>query len=71
VDYRVDGGLAQLRMGNDGAIDQPGPAPGSGLRTLAERLAAAGGRLTWERDGDRFVVAASLPLDAGTGAEPR
>jgi two-component system sensor histidine kinase DesK len=51
VDYHVTAGLAQLRMGNDGAVDHPG------------------GRLTWARDGDRFVVAASLPLDAGTGAE--
>jgi two-component system sensor histidine kinase DesK len=69
VDYHVTAGLAQLRMGNDGAVDHPAAAAGSGLRVLAERLAAAGGRLTWERDGDRFVVAASLPLDAGTGVE--
>jgi two-component system, NarL family, sensor histidine kinase DesK len=69
VDYHVTAGMAQLRMGNDGAVDHPGAAAGSGLRALAERLAAAGGRLTWERDGDRFVVAASLPLDAGTGVE--
>jgi two-component system, NarL family, sensor histidine kinase DesK len=69
VDYHVTAGLAQLRMGNDGAVDHPADAAGSGLRVLAERLAAAGGRLTWERDGDRFVVAASLPLDAGTGVE--
>jgi two-component system, NarL family, sensor histidine kinase DesK len=69
VDYQVTAGLAQLRMGNDGAVDHPAAAAGSGLRVLAERLAAAGGRLTWERDGDRFVVAASLPLDAGTGVE--
>jgi two-component system sensor histidine kinase DesK len=68
VDYHVTAGLAQLRMGNDGAVDHPGAAAGSGLRVLAERLAAAGGRLTWERDGDRFVVLASLPLDTGTGA---
>jgi two-component system sensor histidine kinase DesK len=56
-------------MGNDGAVDHPGAAAGSGLRMLAERLAAAGGRLTWERDGDRFVVVASLPPNAGAGAE--
>src|SRR5829696_3172956 len=69
VDYRVDAGLARLQVRNDGAIDQPGASPGSGLRTLAERLTAAGGRLTWERDGDRFLVAASLPLAAGSGPE--
>jgi hypothetical protein len=44
VDYRVAAGVAQLRMGNDGAVDQPGASPGSGLRTLAERLVAAGAR---------------------------
>jgi two-component system sensor histidine kinase DesK len=65
VAYRMDGGLARLRMGNDGAGDQPGAASGSGLRALAERLAAVGGTLTWEQDGDRFVVAASLPVRAG------
>ena len=69
VDYRVAAGVAQLRMGNDGAVDQPGASPGSGLRTLAKRLVAAGGTLTWEQDGDRFVVVASLPLDARTGPE--
>jgi two-component system sensor histidine kinase DesK len=69
VDYHVAAGVAQLRMGNDGAVDQPGASPGSGLRTLAERLVAAGGTLTWEQDGDRFVVVASLPLDARTGPE--
>ncbi len=34
------------------------------------RLAAVGGTLSREHDGDRFVVAASLPLDANTGPEP-
>jgi two-component system sensor histidine kinase DesK len=65
VDYRVTAGMAQLRMGNDGAADQPGAASGSGLRALAERLAAVGGTLNWEQDGDRFVVVASLPVHAG------
>jgi two-component system sensor histidine kinase DesK len=65
VDYRVTAGMAQLRMGNDGAGDQPGAAAGSGLRALAERLAAVGGTLTWQQNGDRFVVAASLPVQAG------
>jgi two-component system, NarL family, sensor histidine kinase DesK len=69
VDYRVTAGMAQLRMCNDGAVAAPNASPGSGLRTLAGRLEAAGGRLTWEQDGDRFVVAASLPVDARAGAE--
>jgi two-component system sensor histidine kinase DesK len=69
VDYRVVDGSARLRIGNDGVTDpsgSPGPsgngAGGTGLRSLAERLAAAGGSLTWARDGDRFEVAATLPL---------
>jgi two-component system sensor histidine kinase DesK len=81
VDYRVVGGSARLRIGNDGVTDpagspgpsgspepsgSPGPsgdgAGGTGLRSLAERLAAAGGSLTWARDGDRFEVAATLPV---------
>ncbi|MFB9889522.1 sensor histidine kinase [Planobispora takensis] len=41
-----------------------GTGPGTGLRTLAERLRAAGGELTWRHDGDRFVVAACLPVEA-------
>jgi two-component system, NarL family, sensor histidine kinase DesK len=63
VRYRVTDGVARLRMSNDGAVDQPGSATGTGLRTLAERLEAAGGSLTWGHDGDRFVVAASLPAN--------
>jgi two-component system, NarL family, sensor histidine kinase DesK len=70
VDYRVEAGMARLRVSNDGAAGAdpgPGRGPGTGLDSLAERLAAAGGTLTRERDGDRFVVAASLPLEARAG----
>ncbi|GII81750.1 hypothetical protein Sru01_67320 [Sphaerisporangium rufum] len=67
VGYLITGGLARLTVANDGIPDQPdtghGTGPGTGLRTLAERLRAAGGELTWRRDGDRFVVAAALPAD--------
>jgi two-component system, NarL family, sensor histidine kinase DesK len=69
VDYRVEAGMARLRVCNDGAVAGPGASRGTGLDVLAERLAAVGGRLTWEHDGDRFVVGASLPVDAGTGPE--
>jgi two-component system sensor histidine kinase DesK len=69
VDYRVDAGMARLRVCNDGAVAGPSASRGTGLDVLAERLAAVGGTLTREHDGDRFVVAASLPLDAGTGPE--
>ena len=70
VDYRVEAGRARLRVGNDGAVAGPSPSRGSGLDMLAERLAAVGGTLTRVHDGDRFVVAASLPLNASTGPEP-
>jgi two-component system, NarL family, sensor histidine kinase DesK len=71
VDYRVEAGVARLRVCNDGAVAGPSGLSGTGLDMLAERLAAVGGRLTREHDGDRFVVAASLPLDANTGSEVR
>lgn len=69
VDYRVTGGTARLRMSNDGAAGRSAGPPGSGLRTLAERLHAAGGELTWEHDGDRFTVAATLRADPNGGPE--
>jgi two-component system sensor histidine kinase DesK len=68
VDYRLIDGVACLRVSNDGAVERSEDSAGSGLRTLTERLRAAGGELTWERDGDRFVVAASFPTRDG---EPR
>ncbi|AZQ39128.1 histidine kinase [Streptomyces cyaneochromogenes] len=61
VDYRIADGFARLKVSNDGAQDGPGASDGTGLRTLAERLEAAGGELTWKRDGAHFVVAAALP----------
>jgi two-component system, NarL family, sensor histidine kinase DesK len=70
IDYGVEAGMARLRVGNDGAVAGPSALSGTGLDMLAERLAAVGGTLTREHDGDRFVVAASLPLDASTGSEP-
>jgi two-component system sensor histidine kinase DesK len=62
VDYRVADGVVCLRVSNDGAVDEPVTTGGTGLRTLAERLDQAGGHMTWEHNGDRFVVAASLPF---------
>ncbi|MEU5883994.1 histidine kinase [Spirillospora sp. NPDC047279] len=61
VDYRVSDGLARLRVSNDGAFEPPGVPSGTGLRTLTERLRAAGGSLTWTHDGERFEVSACLP----------
>lgn len=61
VDYRLTDGLAWLEVRNDGAT-APSESPGTGLRSLAERLRAAGGELKWERKHERFIVAASLPV---------
>jgi two-component system sensor histidine kinase DesK len=69
VDYRVTDGFVRLRVSNDGAADSPGSRTGTGLRTLAERLEAAGGELTWAHDAERFVVAASLPAASTDRAE--
>lgn len=62
VEYRVDGDRARLSVRNDGAVAPAGEA--SGLAALAERLADAGGDLTWRHEGDRFEVAATLPVGA-------
>ncbi|MBO0607725.1 sensor histidine kinase [Myceligenerans salitolerans] len=40
--------------------DVAAPGGGSGLASLAERLAAVDGRLSWESAGDRFVVTATV-----------
>ncbi|WP_210584269.1 histidine kinase [Streptomyces sp. GESEQ-35] len=64
VVYRVTGGVASLRVSNDGAEEGRSDTTGTGLRSLDERLRAAGGELTWERDGEWFVVRAALPVDS-------
>lgn len=64
VDYRVLDGLARLRISNDGADAHPHGAEGTGLTALGERLRTAGGDLTWDRDGDRFALVATLPADS-------
>ena len=48
-------------MTNDGALGA-GTTWGHGLTGLAERLAAAGGRLSAGPHGDRFVLAATVPV---------
>ncbi|MCK2217039.1 histidine kinase [Actinomadura sp. ATCC 31491] len=61
VAYELAGGTARLRMSNDGAPPAPADPGGTGLRGLAERLAAAGGELSWGQSGDRFTVEARVP----------
>jgi two-component system sensor histidine kinase DesK len=58
-------GSATLRVANDGVGPATAPAEarwGNGLTGLAERLAASGGRLTADRDGGSFVLAACVPV---------
>ena len=69
VDYGVTDAGARLRVSNDGAASRPGTGAGTGLRTLAGRLRAAGGELTWEHGADRFVVTARLPVHEGASPE--
>nr|WP_062332520.1 histidine kinase [Herbidospora sakaeratensis] len=69
IDYHLTDGVARLRVRNDGTTGPPGPGSGTGLRTLADRLRAAGGELTWEHGHGSFVVTACLPV--GANAEAR
>ncbi|MFJ9408329.1 histidine kinase [Streptomyces sp. NPDC101393] len=67
------GSGAAPAAGAPGATDRHGPtgtAGGTGLKGLAERLAAAGGTLESGPDGRRgFRVTAELPLDSGELAD--
>jgi two-component system sensor histidine kinase DesK len=47
---------------NDGAATSTGRSWGNGLTGLAERLDAAGGRLTACAEGGTFVLTAALPV---------
>ena len=69
-------GMARLLISNDGSNDA-GSAPlaavgrtGSGLGNLAARVEAAGGRLSAQRNGGEFSLAAEIPL-AGQPNGPR
>jgi two-component system sensor histidine kinase DesK len=73
IGYRVADGVARLRVVNDGAsrpaAADGGTGTGTGLRTLAGRLDAAAGELTWRHDGGRFLVEAALPAAGGRTSE--
>lgn len=56
---------ALLRVTNDGAAEPADGDSGSGLAGLARRLGSVGGRLDWQRHGDRFVVTAAVPVAPG------
>jgi MFS family permease len=61
VELSAAGGEAELQVANDG-VRGTADSWGNGLTGLAERLAATGGRLVAGPDGDRFVLAASVPV---------
>jgi two-component system sensor histidine kinase DesK len=56
------GGEAGLRVVNDGTTGPADRRWGNGLTGLAERLDAAGGRLTATREDGRFELTATLPV---------
>ncbi len=66
---RAPGGVVELRITNDGVrpVPREGHAPGggSGIPGLRERLAAVGGTLGTDHDGDRFTVTARVPGGPG------
>jgi two-component system sensor histidine kinase DesK len=49
-----------LLITNDGSGEAGSAPPGQGLRNLAARLEAAGGRLTATREGGTFSLSAEL-----------
>ncbi|WP_155830278.1 sensor histidine kinase [Glycomyces tenuis] len=59
----AEGGAATVAITNDGAGEESGS--GNGLAMLAERFTAAGGAVEHAREGGRFVLTGSLPLEAG------
>jgi two-component system sensor histidine kinase DesK len=68
LELTADASLLRLTIGNDG-VDDAGSAPlaaadstGNGLRNLAARLEAAGGKLAASREDGTFRLAASLPF---------
>jgi two-component system sensor histidine kinase DesK len=61
VELRAADGETELQVVNDG-VDRVQAAWGNGLTGLAERLATGGGRLSAGPDGDRFVLAATVPV---------
>ncbi|WP_431952189.1 sensor histidine kinase [Actinacidiphila sp. bgisy167] len=69
IELTAAGGRVRLRITDDGRGVGSAPGTGSGLRGLAERLAAAGGSLaTGPAPGGGFRVEAELPEEEGQAA---
>jgi two-component system sensor histidine kinase DesK len=76
----TEDGQVLLTIANDGAgrtgavaaaADGPGatrPDGGTGLRAMSERIRALGGRIATSRDGDWFLLEATIPLPEGHAA---
>lgn len=62
IALRPDGDRVRLRIANDGA-DPAAGGDGTGLRSLAERVEAAGGTLTRDDADGRFSLAVALPWE--------
>lgn len=81
IDVTARDGVLRLHIGNDGVIQQPAagrPAGdeqagggGRGLANLNARVQAAGGRLASRQAGDRFDLAAQIPLGVTGPARAR
>jgi signal transduction histidine kinase len=76
LEMSVDAGRLHLSISNDGSddTDDTGGGPlaaagraGNGLRNLAARLEAAGGRQTATREDGTFSLSVELPLDEPAG----
>src|SRR3954447_2630110 len=62
IDLGTAGGIAELRVVNDGATSSADGSWGNGLTGLAERLHTEGGRLTARVGGGTFELTAALPM---------
>lgn len=75
VSLARDGALLRVRVADDGGPATPGRTrgrpEGQGLRGLAERAEALGGRLTAAPGADGFVVCAELPVTPAAGGARR
>ncbi|WP_243709690.1 sensor histidine kinase [Micromonospora sp. 15K316] len=57
-----DGDVARLTVSNDGVAGRGPDERSNGLRGLADRLAAAGGRLRVRREENMFTLEATVPV---------
>lgn len=61
ITLREEGGRVTLRLSNDGYEACPEAGTGTGLRSLADRVAAVGGTLSWAHGDNWFSLHAECP----------